>query len=427
MNINDKFCLTPQTIVIGDEKGTKIYQVEKGGLKKYNCNIDAYNVLFLLQKGLCLNDIINLSARKNCRKKIIDFLSDLENKKIIMHGKAEKENRQIRRVDNNADPTLSRIFLSVTNTCNLKCNHCYNVRIKRPLFMDIVVIEKILEQGYRMGLKQVDITGGECFLHPQILEILKLATDYGMLINIYTNGTLINENLVKALKKFRIMNIIVSLDSLDDSVHDSFRGVIGCHLKTMNTLQIIKNSALNLRINITAMQENESEMERMIDYIYNELMAESIVIAPILESGRGTQSFCMSTTIPQICGYQKMIYKKLDERIAVSKLNSRYKAHCGVGNSMLYIDTDYTVSLCPTLTMYEDKAFLLGNLIKDELKTVFSAMHERGFVEKVLCKNTTECEYADSCRGGCRSRAFLQNKDVSDKDELMCYFYKNCT
>ena len=425
MNLYDTYCLDSRTIVINNGNKTKIYRSIKGGLKKLYCNNDAYTVLSLLMKGLNPYTIANMTETTEKQQRILQFIEMLYDNKIIILGEPHASNLQIRKIDYNITNPLSRIFLCITNACNLKCKHCYNERIQQPQFMSIELIHSILKQGYELGLKQIDITGGECFSHPDIFKILKLATDFGMLINVYTNGTLLNSEIIKTLENFRIMNIIVSLESLNPKIHDSFRGVIGCHEKTVATLKLIKDSSLNLRINITAMKDNENEMDEMIDYIYNDLLSESIVIAPILQTGNGMQSFCLNTNISKICGYQKKIYRDLNRRVQTSKPGSRYKAHCGVGNSMLYIDTDGTACLCPTLTQYESKNFALGNLKNIKLKDVFLSMHDKGFVTKLLCKDIESCNYADSCRGGCRSRAFLQNQAIDDNDELMCHFYNS--
>ena len=425
MNLYDTYDLDSRTIAINYGGKTKIYRSVKGGLKKLYCNNDAYAVLSLLLKGLSPYTIANMMETTDKQQHILQFIEMLNDNKIIVSREPLDSNFQIRKIDDNITNILSRIFLCITNACNLKCKHCYNERVQQPQFMSLELIHSILEQGYKLGLKQIDITGGECFLHPDILEILNLVSNFGMLINVYTNGTLLNSEIIKKLENFRIMNLIVSLESLNPKTHDSFRGINGSHKKTMETLKLIKDSSLNLRINITAMEDNENEMDNMIDYIYNELLAESIVIAPILQTGNGMKSFCLNTNMQKICGYQKKIYRVLEQRIQTSKPGSRYKAHCGVGNSMLYIDTDGTVCLCPTLTQYEKMEFALGNLKSIRLIDAFLSMHNNGFATKLLCKDVENCNYADSCRGGCRSRAFLQNQSIDDVDDLMCHFYNS--
>ena len=425
MDLYGNYCLDSRVVIINIGGKTKIYRSVKGGLKKIYCNNDAYAVLSLLVEGHSPYAITKKMETIDKQQHVLEFIEKLYDNQVIVSGNMLGNIFQMRRIDDDITNPLSRIFLCITNACNLKCKHCYNQRVQQDQFMSVELIHSILEQGYRLGLKQVDITGGECFLHPNIMEILNLVSDFGMLINVYTNGTLLNLDTIRKLENIRIMNIIVSLESLNPKIHDSFRGVIGSHEKTMNTLKLIRDSSLNLRINITAMKDNENEMENMIDYIYNDLLAESIVIAPILQTGNGTQSFCLNTDIQKICGYQKRIYRDLEQRIEISKPKSRYKAHCGVGNSMMYIDTDGTVCLCPTLTQYENKDFALGNLRDMSLRDMFCSMHNNGFAEKLLCKQIERCDYADSCRGGCRSRAYLQNQKTNDVDNLMCQFYSS--
>ena len=72
---------------------------------------------------------------------------------------------------------LDELWFQVTGTrCNLTCNHCFiscSPHNNSFGFLSRTEIQKSLEESKQLGVKGYYFTGGEPFLHPEMVEILE--------------------------------------------------------------------------------------------------------------------------------------------------------------------------------------------------------------------------------------------------------------
>ena len=143
-----------------------------------------------------------------------------------------------------------KIYLEITNNCNLNCNFCIkNNRQKK--FMSEDDYKKILEKLKKYTKYLYFHVSGEPLLHPLINQFIDLGSkDY--FINITTNGYLINR--IKDNQNIRQINI--SLHSFDEkyniSLNDYLNNIINVidklHEKTYFSLRFWVNNNYNLEI-----------------------------------------------------------------------------------------------------------------------------------------------------------------------------------
>ena len=125
---------------------------------------------------------------------------------------------------------LFNLDVEITSVCNLRCRTCYNPFIKN-ITMSVEQFGEVIKKGNNLA-KQLNldglwitISGGEPFTHPQLLEILELSRTEGVLgIAIITNGTLLTKNVVSAIDKLNINEIMISIDGGTEHIHDHIRG-----------------------------------------------------------------------------------------------------------------------------------------------------------------------------------------------------------
>jgi len=107
-------------------------------------------------------------------------------------------------------------------------------KLKRRKRLDAEVIDRILGELIPMGLKMIDMEGGETLLYPQFDELLYRMGKRNLYVKFVTNGTLLDkfaqpivESLVKA--------VTISLDG-DRDAHNQIRGEQWAYEKTMKGL-----------------------------------------------------------------------------------------------------------------------------------------------------------------------------------------------
>jgi AdoMet-dependent heme synthase len=127
---------------------------------------------------------------------------------------------------------LDTLWFQVAGTvCNLACTHCFiscSPGNRSHDLLGLAAVERHLEDGGRLGVRETYFTGGEPFLNPEILPILAAALRRGP-ATVLTNGTLIGVARARELKALSdasaySLDIRVSLDGLDAESNDAIRG-----------------------------------------------------------------------------------------------------------------------------------------------------------------------------------------------------------
>lgn len=108
---------------------------------------------------------------------------------------------------------FKRIYIEITNQCNLSCDFCASG--KRPKrFMSVDEFQLICEQ-IRFFTDYIYLhVQGEPLLHPQLKDILQIAQLHHLKVQLVTNGTLINEKMDILLNTRAVRQISVSLQSM---------------------------------------------------------------------------------------------------------------------------------------------------------------------------------------------------------------------
>jgi MoaA/NifB/PqqE/SkfB family radical SAM enzyme len=127
---------------------------------------------------------------------------------------------------------FSTLWVQVTGTwCNLQCDHCLNASGPRDPWLKPLPAERVrhaIRESEALGVKDIYFTGGEPFLHHEILPLLDFALAAAP-TTVLTNGAAISEATVAALAALArgapySLEIRVSLDDVDPERNDRMRG-----------------------------------------------------------------------------------------------------------------------------------------------------------------------------------------------------------
>jgi organic radical activating enzyme len=153
---------------------------------------------------------------------------------------------------------LQTLWFQLTGTlCNLECVHCFiacsptNHHLK---FLEPETVYHFLYEAAQLGVRDVYFTGGEPFLHKQILPILSRSLQVAP-TTILTNGTLITPPVADALAAMEAesrysLEIRVSLDDTDAAKNDAVRGK-DAHAKALRALRLLQERGLLPIVTVT--------------------------------------------------------------------------------------------------------------------------------------------------------------------------------
>lgn len=156
-----------------------------------------------------------------------------------------------------------RVQLQITNQCLLRCKHCsQDTRDALPNELTLDEIKKLLDEMAEMGTCQVILSGGEPFLRPDLLQIVKHARMRGLSVSLSTTGTSVNRVLAKKMAEVGLKSVRVSFDGAAEKSYDYYRGVKGAYRKAMRGLKTLREifPKTPIVLHTTLMRPNTSEI-----------------------------------------------------------------------------------------------------------------------------------------------------------------------
>jgi MoaA/NifB/PqqE/SkfB family radical SAM enzyme len=153
----------------------------------------------------------------------------------------------------------------VTYRCNAYCEFCHfgdHLKFKGTSFASLEDFKSNVKQLAELGVKFIDLTGGEPLLHKEIAKMAKFAHDLKMQTSITTNGLLYNKFADKLAGNINLLHF--SLDSPDEEEHNRIRKV-NCYKSVFDSIQIAKSLGEYPDILFTATNENYKKLPRMHD------------------------------------------------------------------------------------------------------------------------------------------------------------------
>lgn len=293
------------------------------------------------------------------------------------------------------DPSLRYLELQITNKCNFRCKHCF-LGERAPLELSINQIRALLKEFEVMQGLRVLITGGEPLLHGQFKEINESLSDFLIRKILFTNGSLLNKNV---LKRLNVNEIQISIDGLE-SAHDALRGK-GTHRLALDAVKRALDSGFEVSVSTMVHAHNLGDFDQM-DRLFRGLgIKDWTVDVPCIEGN--LQEHKEFHTTPHLGGqYFRYGY---GEGLHAST------AGFGCGLHLMAVMADGRVAKC---TFYADRPI---GTIKEGLRECW------GRIQPIQLKDLTcDCSHIESCRGGCRFRAELLG-DPLGKDLYKCSFY----
>jgi radical SAM protein with 4Fe4S-binding SPASM domain len=166
--------------------------------------------------------------------------------------------------------------LELTHRCNNRCRHCFNNRPQRDgraLSRELTTREacRILEDAAGMGCVWVLLTGGEILLRPDLLEIYDHARRAGLLITLFTNGTLVTPALAEHLDRHRPLAIEITLYGATPATHDLVTATPGSYDACLNGIRLLQERGLPLKLKSTVSTLNRHELAAMRRMAQDEL------------------------------------------------------------------------------------------------------------------------------------------------------------
>lgn len=391
------------------------------------------------------------------REDLMDFLELLEGNGIIVRGNSEEDlSRNDRDFSYDAEspktwninehawdksaripskivdeyhelnPSLFSIQVEVTQACTERCIHCYCESFE-PRFMPVSTFKKIAEEFRAQGGVQIGITGGECLLHPEFEELVKIARENDLIVAILSNLTLCNEDTTRILKDADAI-VQVSLYSMKPEVHDAITRRKGSHAKTLAAIEMLRSAHIPCLISCPTMKANYGDYLGVLEYARSlkmDAQTDFIIMGKRDGDLRNTEhrlDLLQTRKVIEDIVYRSMpVNSEYFSKGKTENLPSPEEwagSHlCGACRDSISVDVNGYYHPCPGLG-----GIALGNCKEHDLGWVLHKSPEMKKMRDVKGRNfpkCVECDDRDYC-AVCMCRNFNETGDLFTPAEHFC-------
>jgi radical SAM protein with 4Fe4S-binding SPASM domain len=292
-------------------------------------------------------------------------------------------------------PHLTSLQIELTSRCNERCVHCYIPHENKISDIDPALFYDVLDQCRDMGLLSLTLSGGEPMLHKNFCDFLRKAKEYDFSINILSNLTLLNDEIIAGMTANRLSSVQVSLYSMKPEIHDAITKLPGSFEKTKNAILRLIEDDIPLQISCPTMKQNKNCYADVLHWAYDKkirVITDYIMMARYDHStGNLDNRLSLDETghvindiISNDTDYQKEI---LAADIAAS--DSRDISNdivCGVCVSSICMVANGNVYPCPS---WQD--YVCGNIQETPLQEIWNNSPKVKYLRGLRKKNFPNC------------------------------------
>lgn len=307
---------------------------------------------------------------------------------------------------------IAPIYLEISpsGSCNHRCIFCaLDYRGYKPQFLDTKTLKNSLKIAAECGVKSVMYAGeGEPFLHKDIIEIINFTKKSGLDAAVTTNGTLLSDEIIKNCLE-SLSWIRISFNAAAAKTYKKIhRGCEGDFEKALSNLEkaveFKRKKKLNCAIGVQLLliPENKKEVIKLAK-ILKAVKVDYFTIKPFSKHPMSRtcidknfdyrQFFYLKNKLKKIAAND---FKVVFRSNAMKKLKEgRQYKHCLGLPFWAYIDSAGNVWACSAYL--GKKAFVYGNIYKDNFDTVLYSKKRRRIIEMAAVSLDTK-----RCREICR-------------------------
>lgn len=326
--------------------------------------------------------------------------------------------RSPRRIDPSSAFRPVYVVWELTLKCDLACRHCGS-RAGRQRERELSLDEAlgVLDQLAALGTRELAFIGGEAYLYPDWLELVRGAAQRGIRPTMTSGARALDRELCQRAADAGLEAISVSVDGLS-STHDTLRAVKGSHAACMAALGHIRDAGMQPFANTQINRLNLPELPELTAA----LEAAGIICWQVQLTGPMGRAADRPEWLLQ--PYEMLeafdilgpLAKGMTERGIVVNAGNNLGYYgpwerwirrapyggCAAGRHVLGIEANGDIKGCPSLP---SGPYVGANLRDVDLAT---AWEENATVAFARDRGTSElwghckgCYYASVCKGGC--------------------------
>jgi radical SAM protein with 4Fe4S-binding SPASM domain len=306
----------------------------------------------------------------------------------------------------------------------MACVHCYcnlpaNDQQASSEELSYDEICAILDEAAERGCLWLMLTGGEPLLRPDFLDIYTLAKKKGMLVTLFTNGTLLNEEKADYLAEWPPYKVEITLHGVTRETFERVSRVPGSYDRCMGGIELLleRDIRLGLKTTVTTLNVRELwETKAYVEALGLDFRFDAMLI-PRLDGSKGPHQVRLTPDEVVELDLQDEERSREMERVCqqcwgVPADDRLYS--CGAGQWSFHVDPYGSLSMCLTnhAHTYDLRQGSFGEGWRDFIPAVRSLKAQKA----VKCRT---CPAISLC-GQCPAWSYLEHGDLETPVEYLC-------
>jgi mycofactocin biosynthetic radical S-adenosylmethionine protein MftC len=309
----------------------------------------------------------------------------------------------------------------ITAQCNLQCRHCLSADMRATIAveLDFEQCRTLIDELDRMEVFQINFGGGEPFLRQDFCDILDYAHSKRITTCVSTNGTTLEENLVKRLVRMKLLRIQVSLDGATAATNDAIRG-LGSYQRILEGIGLLRKQGFDpLSINTVITQANFREIEPLCELAHHYGVKTRLSrFRPSGDAKRVWQEFQLNPS--QLAWLSDFLSAHHDVWTGDSFFSITQEDRLDLGMNMCGA-ARMTCSVLPDGNVYPcaflcDQQFRGGNILRESLNDIWHHSASFNAIRAIRIEACESCERYSLCHGGCPAVAYYFTKSLNQPD-----------
>jgi radical SAM protein with 4Fe4S-binding SPASM domain len=316
------------------------------------------------------------------------------------------------------------VVWELTLACDQPCTHCGSrAGTARPDELTTEQSLGVVAQLAEMKAFEVVLIGGEAYLHPGFLTIIRALRAHGIRPTMTTGGRRVTAQMAKDMREAGLHSVSVSVDGIGPT-HDLMRASPGSFESATNALKHFYDAGLRIAANTNFNRLNRDDLEPLYEHLKSAgISAWQVQITTPL--GRAAdrpamllQPWDLLDLMPRLAELKKRAFadgitimpgnnlgyfgpEEATMRSPAAGMSDHWQG-CQAGRLVMGIEAHGGVKGCPSL---QSLHYIGGSVQQQPLRDIWEKAPQLAFARARTVDDLwgfcRTCPFAETCLGGC--------------------------
>lgn len=313
--------------------------------------------------------------------------------------------------------TISDVSFEILSKCPNNCIHCSSCSsMDRLDIFHLDEIKRIVDELKEFNVERICLSGGEPFLHPNLVDIVKYISSHDIICDVYSAGIIkdklgvysLNRSLLKTLKDNGLHRIMFNLQAINELVYDSIMKTVGQQKYVLQSIDNAIAENIETELHVVPMKLNYREIDNLLEYAHKHTIKQ-VSFLRLVKHGRALNNDIELDEEKEleISTYLKNLTSKYSNiRLGIPLTQGNIECACHAIKNKLYIKYDGC--------MYGCEAFKYINLCVEppnvRNNSIAKIVNESEYFRK---SEQILCGYING-RSNCPVQNYLRKGEVKD-------------